>query len=483
MKKKFAVVAGAVFLAVLMLPTIAWQALTLTERWNPHWMEQMDYDLGEKREKAPFPEKFDMSSYTAELEAYYNDRVPFRSLVISVNRRLDTCLEGVYRDRIRPALLAALYPEEQEEGASTLVTDERLERLLHRDPETSLPGGTCAAAEDSEHRYELAATVEADYDTYGYDLLRCTFCHREERVNVTEKPIDTSYFPPNIMNELVLEGRRKWLYYAGDNSVEYYRGTNLLSEETLEDYSGRVKELQEICDAKGIRLQLMIVPDKDQVYPEYMPSYTLETDKKRVRRLVDSVREKTGIEILFPEDVLKAAKPYLQTYYRYDTHWNYAGAFIAEQLLNQSLGLPVTYLDEFQYETAPGGGGDLCPLAGLDSDNYIGDTFYYPDYKPEITILSESGDVDEIITTVSDSPNQCKAVFIGDSFRIGLVPYLQKDYSRMVIAHRDFLGQEELQKEIRDADVLIVTAVERFDERFMDSIRVISAILNESQGD
>ena len=200
------------------------------------------------------------------------------------------------------------------------------------------------------------------HDTYGYDLVQCSRCHAEEKINFTEKLVDKSYFPPNIMNGSVLEGRRNWLYFAEDNSVEYYRGTNLLSEEELADYSARAAALQKLCDDKGIVLKLMIVPNKEQVYSEYMPSYEIKETYKRVERLKDYVKESSGIEIMYPKKELSVVKPYVQTYFKYDTHWNYAGAFIGAQVLNRSLGLPVTGLEEFNYMEIPYAGGDLCGL-------------------------------------------------------------------------------------------------------------------------
>lgn len=97
----------------------------------------------------------------------------------------------------------------------------------------------------------------------------------------------------------------------------------------------------------------------------------------------------------------------------------------------------------------------------------------------EITVLSEEGDPNEVVTSVSDSPNQCDFVLIGDSYRIAMIPYLQKNFSKMVIAHRDYLGRDEVQKAVKETDVLVVMAVERFDVSFMDSVSILSAILSQ----
>lgn len=482
MKKKFAVTVSVIFMMVLLLPTIAWETLTVMNHFAPSIMEKLDYDLGEKRNKAKFPEQFEIGTYTAQLEAYYNDRVPFRSLAVSANMALDTCMEGIYKEKIRPVLLSMVYSETEESVSEAFVMDDSLETLLHGDSQPASPelqeSSVAETLPEHEHQYTVVDTVEADYDTYGYDLVQCSRCHAEEKINFTEKLVDKSYFPPNIMNGSVLEGRRNWLYFAEDNSVEYYRGTNLLSEEELADYSARAAALQKLCDDKGIVLKLMIVPNKEQVYSEYMPSYEIKETYKRVERLKDYVKESSGIEIMYPKKELSVVKPYVQTYFKYDTHWNYAGAFIGAQVLNRSLGLPVTGLEEFNYMEIPYAGGDLCLLAGLSGEQYE-DCMYFPNYKPEITVLSEEGDQNTIFSSVSDSPNQCNFVLIGDSYRICMIPYLQKDFSNILVANRDDLEDGKVQAAVKEADVLFVMAVERFDAPFMDSISHLESILSQ----
>ena len=75
------------------------------------------------------------------------------------------------------------------------------------------------------------------------------------------------------------------------------------------------------------------------MYAEHMPSVVVENTYKRTEAFVDYIKENTNITIVFPQDELKAAKPYWRVYYKYDTHWNKAGAFIGTQALYKELGI------------------------------------------------------------------------------------------------------------------------------------------------
>ena len=50
-------------------------------------------------------------------------------------------------------------------------------------------------------------------------------------------------------------------------------------------------QLQELCDEKGIQLQYIILPNKELVYSEYMPSYTIANSKRRTETFVEYVEQ------------------------------------------------------------------------------------------------------------------------------------------------------------------------------------------------
>ncbi len=541
-QKMYSLFTVVVFMALLILPTLAWGILSAADRFAPGIMDTLDYDLGENRNKASFPEEYNPATYPAEVESYYNDREPFRSVIISANTDFTTAMENIYKESIRPTLISLFYSEEENSTGDTILVENDLANMFgdnssnngndaswdtlgenasdssgpgtaasedsekatdpvheyveteHADATCTLAGHityTCKKCQDSYteslpatgHAYQIIQVVEPDYDNYGYSICACGYCNLEMKTNYTQKLIDTTYFPPNIINQQAVEGRRNWLFYAGNNSPAYYRGQLLLDGDTLADYANRVATLQALCDEKGIQLQLMILPNKEQVYSEYMPSYTINDTYKRIPRLVDYVRENTGIEILYPIDELQAGKLYWQTYYKYDTHWTYAGAFIGLQCLYQALGLPTTSLDDFAYDLTYRSGGDLVLLAALNPDNYPGDPVYTPIYKQEVTILETTGlrDGEGTFTAKTDSTNQCNFVLIGDSYRLQLLPFLERDFTNVTLTHRNNISSEEIKAAVLEADILVLEAVERYDTRLMDNVNTLIEILSGTE--
>ncbi len=290
---------------------------------------------------------------------------------------------------------------------------------------------------------------------------------------------ETEYLAPEIIGEDVILGRSDWLFYSGNDSVSYYKGTNIIGKEQLEGYASIVNHLQKLCDERGIRLQLMIVPNKEQIYSEYMPSYAVATPKKRTERLVEYLQENSDCSIIYPIEELKAETPYWQTYFKYDTHWNPVGAFIGTQALYEALGMPSESLQDLDISVVPREeAGDLVLLGELDPARYADDLNYFFYYKPEVYAYATEGNAESMVyRAVSQSGNECRFVMLSDSFRISMLPYLEKDFTDIVVAHRD--SADSIKDSIKEADVLVLMAAERYDDRLFDTAQKVITILEE----
>ena len=104
------------------------------------------------------------------------------------------------------------------------------------------------------------------------------------------------YFPAREMNGTIF-GRDDWMFCNYDNSIAYYCGSNLMSEQQMKDKLSLMQKLQNICDSRGVQLQFMIAPNKEQVYSEYMPTYTIENNYKRVPEFIDYVKRNSSVKI------------------------------------------------------------------------------------------------------------------------------------------------------------------------------------------
>ena len=349
------------------------------------------------------------------------------------------------------------------------------------------------ALEKLDHSGTHIRTQEASYEDYGYSLYSCNVCGTEYRANITEKKIDTSYFAPQIAGPTdrgAILGRHNWLFYTGNNSIAYYQGTNIMTAAEMDEWITVMNELQAVCDKKGIQLAFMSMPNREIVYAEHMPTYTVSTPRHS-EVLKDYIESKTDLTYVYPLEEMKAFKPYFQVCFKHDTHWNPAGAFIGTQTLYRELGLSNTSLLDVKVTTSMNKTGGLFGIGGLNKNDYPDDYIYNIHYRTDLTPQTVySVEKDIIITECADATNNKNMVFFGDSFRSAMIPFLQKDFTRCTVIHRDLLYVSQdipissydpnLVREVRDADILVVSSVERIDYNIIRQAKKLIKILNSN---
>lgn len=519
----------ALFLCVLILPPVSWAVLKLVCGDNSRVMERLDYDLGENRELAAFPDDADIGSITSELEAYYNDHAPYRSALITINRRINSKLERAYTMNVQPVLVALAdmthtatkpdvsgnegsnegqtdtenstrYAQGDNAGENGAIKDNIIENSADDQnggnadvgkEESSTSGknehGSISGGVDSEdmsgdtHSGQKPGNGENESGEMSGNAGGVNESGVTSENNGSADSSDKlPYFPAREMNGTIF-GRDDWMFCSYDNSIAYYCGSNLMSEQQMKDKLSLMQKLQNICDSRGVQLQFMIAPNKEQVYSEYMPTYTIENSYKRVPGFIDYVKRNSSVKIIYPIDELRAAKSTMSTYYKYDTHWNHYGSFIATQALYKDMGLDYVSPDSVNYSEGSCIWG-LVITAGLSWKDYERDYDHIPDYKPEIELFNTDGVIDHIHTeksavyrTDSTASGQSRFVMVGDSFRLYMMPYLERDFPHVSIAHRDNI--HDIEDDIRQADILVVECVERLDDSLNGTILQLIDIL------
>lgn len=515
------------FLAVIIIPPIVWFGIKLAA---PEVANELDFDLGEKREKSVIESVDEMYLSSDAINSYVADRAPFRSVLITWYQETQGKLEKPYENSIKPSVAELLFGKTN--GESIEVSDAAFSSLFGNDKENEAEATnnnadndssfgneqqveeipepeihdyienvtlepTCTEQGEAEyicsicgdsytvsipangHDFVALATTQASYVSYGYTDYSCSVCGKWNRDDWVSKLVDDSYFAPNLYNDVTIVGRFGWLFLGGYGNLPYYKGTNILTEEEMEEYTEKLVSLQQLCEEKGKTLAVLFAPNKDQVYSEYMPSYTVETDYKRTQMLVDYIKENSEVPIAYPLEEIKYCDRYWQTYLKYDTHWNKMGAFIAEQSLLNELGMETTdplSLTINALDTE--GWGDLVTLGGLDNTDYPPDRNYIISYKPEVNVTVVSGNYESnIYRAKSDSANEQKVVLLGDSYRAAMSPALERDFSEVVISHRDYV--DSVVGDVKDADVIVLMAVERYDSRIFPTADRIMEILSE----
>ncbi len=79
----------------------------------------------------------------------------------------------------------------------------------------------------------------------------------------------------------VVVGRGDWLFYTGDRSLENRLHQIPLSAASLDQWATRIEQRKRWLAARGIRYLFVVAPDKQSIYPEYLPRSLIPPPAKR----------------------------------------------------------------------------------------------------------------------------------------------------------------------------------------------------------
>ena len=386
-----------VFFLFLVLPTVVWGLLKPTGL-----RDKLDFDVDENREKYQFEPTGSVQTLPMGIEAWYNDRVPFRSVLLTANRRLMAAIEVPYDTRIEPKLL------------------ELADRSMKK---------------DSDEEAEPSGAAESD---------------ESESADAISK--DPNYFPVKIKNN-ILEGRDGWYFYAAE--LYDYTGTNLPDEEELKEFEDAFTKLQTAAENCGMQFAGACFPMKSRIYPEYMPTMKMSEDFK-IKVIGNYLRENTDVNFETVYEDLVERKPLGQEYFAKDSHWTCQGALTGVNAVYRMLGLPE--IEDGTFETVETmHTGDLSRMRNEPEE----EVEYRPLYKPEITAEPTFDDGENYgfnnrgySEFWSDAPDERTFVIVGDSYSNNMAEYIKKDFKHTVFVNRRYLDMMDPAL-IEDADFMV----------------------------
>jgi len=230
------------------------------------------------------------------------------------------------------------------------------------------------------------------------------------------------YFNVAPVSSKVVLGKDDWLFYS--DSINDYQGLSPLTEEQLQSMAKNLKEQRDWLAERGIYDLVVIVPNKETIYPEYLPDYFRRYNQEtRLDQLMNFLELNSDVKILDLRDVLLQAKTQYPVYYHTDTHWNKYGAFVGyseilKQLSNVFPDLQSPSTSDYDVTVRSYlGNGDLAGMLTM------GGTFH------------EQGA--EVVFKGNESAIQKKpegALMFGDSFYNALEPYLSATFEKFVKA-------------------------------------------------
>ena len=260
----------------------------------------------------------------------------------------------------------------------------------------------------------------------------------------------------------VIRGKDKWLFFnavsKNEESMKDYLCNNLYEEKKLKKIAKRYVKLQEKLDEMGIELVVLYAANKEQVYPEYMPSTIVPVSSySRTDQRVDYIHEHTKVPLLYTKEALRKEKEKHQVFYKYDTHWNNLGGFVGGQLLNEYFHGEYVSLDDVSYsavsENESGDLADLLSMRNLYNDDIA---WQIDNYKEDVT--EHLSDEENAYEFTSNAKDKRSVLVVKDSFGYAMMG-IAKDFAKVT-----FLKNTEVFKEYceeRKPDILLLEIVER----------------------
>lgn len=257
-----------------------------------------------------------------------------------------------------------------------------------------------------------------------------------------------------LPGEDVVLGREGWLYYA--ETLPDYQGTARLTRRQCWAAARALALVQEYCQGQGVDFVFTIAPNKNSIYPQYMPArYRPAASPGNASRLADCLRQQ-GVAYVDLFSVLRQEAGQTQLYFAWDSHWNNLGAALAADALTDALGRGPED-DRGGYSLQPSHLGDLYAMAypagtELEPDAVFekGFTFTYPNglrSAEDITIRTRNPDAGGSL------------LLFRDSFGNALYPFLAQRYGAACISRAMPYNLTYLERE--QADTLVIELVER----------------------
>ena len=233
----------------------------------------------------------------------------------------------------------------------------------------------------------------------------------------------------------VLLGQNGWMFLSKNHDeIDKYRGIKKLSNDEANNWIKVMSSRVDFLKENGIDCWLIIVPNKSTVYPQYLPKWCSKVGPSITDVLVKNLNEQKNIKWMDLRPCLAEAAKKRKVYFKYDSHWNDYGSYIAYQYIMQRINkdVKISPLEGNNIRfTLKKVSGDLASVIGLEG------------------FLIEETEVAEIITTkaIKTNNNQdwesfnkkgfatlasnssARAIILCDSYVYPMIKYLQETFS------------------------------------------------------
>ena len=331
-------------------------------------------------------------------------------------------------------------------------TDMLDNRVLNKKPET------------------FTRSFATDFENYYND----TFAGRKKLI----KKLAKIKMKLKFDSETFIHGQDDWMFYDsgkvpdGYTLIDYF-GAIQFSEAQLKEMAEGIKAAERYYKARGIDYVIVVIPNKENLYAEYMPE-RLQTervsDESRMDKAVKYLQKHTDVKIINLKYALEKAKTDVpvKLYFKRDSHWNGVGAYYAFNEVLRVLNANGYHLpiEELKDNMITYTGSHSTDMDIIENEASFG-VKYREDVESKTLIDEDNG-----FMRVYETPNAYTGktmLMVRDSFGITSMPYYNKVFKKTVYVHTKYNKRNSLDELVEkyQPDIVVDHLVERYFSRFL----------------
>jgi alginate O-acetyltransferase complex protein AlgJ len=256
----------------------------------------------------------------------------------------------------------------------------------------------------------------------------------------------------------VIIGKEDWLYLGNqykENIATRRNGLSFAEIERAKDLQLGLEQWDNYFKSEGVRVfQVMMGPDKETIYPEYLPDWAKPSKATRTDALLSG--EHSNLISDIRSSLIDAKSVYDRPlYYKTDTHWNSLGAWIAFNAFIEDISADKGLIQGNWLTSDQVSISSVSPAEGGDLSNFL--RLKLPDERPIMTlgkeinvtridfntgeIIGDKGNPDvsppssPLLFKNPEALNSAKVLWLRDSFGGPITPYMSATFSEVLQIH------------------------------------------------
>ena len=320
-------------------------------------------------------------------------------------------------------------------------------------------------AKKPEMTADSYGTFSSDYTSYYNDNLP----FRNNLITLNSA-IDYFCFGRPSSDHVAI-GTDNWLFYTKKDDgdpIGCYQGTNLFTEDQLNAITQNCMEMRDLIESQGKEFVILIVPNKERIYSEYMPErYGKPADNYGALQIYDHLKTNTDLRVIYPYDELMAAKEQVSEniWYKTDTHWNMIGAYAGASSLMKELGIEMPSLNSNTVTIKAGEetSGDLADMLSLHKQLLFADRQYTVEGYDMHDLKCSGKGFDKMINYHATGADPRSIYIIRDSYATQMADYIGSQFSDTFLRYASSYSYDELLR--CDPDIVVYETAERYADR------------------